>query len=66
MEKTCEKISFNSAEEADKELRRILETQTKPWAERDKKPCRKYKCSYCSTTEKEVWHLTSAITTITY
>lgn len=66
MEKVCEKVSFGSAEEAQKEMVRIIETQKRPWAERDKKPCRKYKCSHCSTEEQEVWHLTSKTTVIEY
>lgn len=66
MEKICEKVPFASAEEAQKEMVRIIETQKRPWAKRDKKACRKYKCPHCSTEEKEVWHLTSKPTVITY
>lgn len=64
MEKICEKIPFSSKEEADKELRRILKTQRRPWAKRDVKPCRVYKCQHHEG--KEVWHLTSKPTIITY
>lgn len=64
--KTCDKIPFSSEKEADKELKRILNTQKRPWAKRDTKPCRKYKCGHCSDSENEVWHLTSQPTIITY
>lgn len=60
MVKECDKISFSSAEEADKEIKRQLETQQRPWAKRDTKNCRKYKCK-CGK-----WHLTSKITIIEY
>lgn len=66
MEK-CDKIQFNSAQEARDELFRIVEDTTyKPWKTNDKgrygghKPSRFYKCPICSTEEKEVWHLTSS------
>lgn len=66
MEKTCEKIGFSSKEEADVELKRILDTQQRPWTNRDTKPCRRYLCPHCSEDKKEVWHLTSKPTIITY
>ena len=51
----CEKVIFNTKEEAEQELRRIVEeTNYKPW--KDKKPCRAYQCIH---HEEEVWHLTS-------
>lgn len=65
-ENKCNKIPFSSKEEAERELKRILTTQKRPWAKRDTKPCRVYLCNHCSTSEKEVWHLTSKSTTITY
>lgn len=64
--KKCEKIGFSSAEEAQKEILRQLETQQRPWASRDTKNCRRYLCPHCSTEEEEVWHLTSQPTIITY
>lgn len=64
--KKCEKIGFSSAEEAQKEILRQLETQQRPWANRDIKNCRRYLCPHCSTKEEEVWHLTSQPTIITY
>ena len=54
MNKECIKIPFATAELAREELERILMTQRRPWATKDKKACRIYECPYCSQ-----WHLTS-------
>lgn len=52
---TCVKVRFNNFDEANAELRRILETtHFKPW--KDKKPSRVYECEKCKG-----WHLTSKI-----
>lgn len=50
--KKCDKISFETEENARDELIRINETIHKPW--KDKKPHRYYKCEFCGT-----YHLTS-------
>lgn len=48
------KISFSTREEAEKELRRIIDTPHKPWLKRNKKPSRVYE-------ENGLWYLTSKI-----
>lgn len=58
--KECEKISFDSREEALEEIKRQLTTQQRPWSKRDIKNCRTYQCR-CGK-----WHLTSKITIIEY
>lgn len=47
------KVAFSSAEEANEELKRIIETNYNPCVERNKKPCRFYLC------QCKAYHLTS-------
>lgn len=57
----CNKIPFDTEQEARKELVRIIETDNfKPWLKRDKKPSRVYLCD-CGH-----WHLTSTLTYYNY
>lgn len=51
----CIKRRYETKEQADIELRRILETNYKPW--KTKKPTRIYFCDDCNS-----WHLTSKVT----
>lgn len=55
------KIPYNTEEEAREALIEILETQTRPWAARDKKPCRVY-----YDKELDKWFLTSKSTIFEY
>lgn len=48
------KIPYDTEEEAKNALIEILETQTRPWAKRDCKPCR-----YYFDEELNKWFLTS-------
>jgi len=49
-----DKRGFLDKKSAEEELKRIIETQNRPWAERDRKPCRAY-----FSNKTKMWHLTS-------
>lgn len=51
----CAKRKYETKSQADTELRRILETNYKPW--KTKKPTRIYFCKHCNS-----YHLTSQLT----
>lgn len=52
--KNLKKIPYDTEEDARKALIEILETQIRPWAKRDYKPCR-----YYHDKELDKWFLTS-------
>lgn len=52
--KNLNKIPYDTEDEAREALISILETQTRPWAKRDSKPCRIY-----HDTELNKYFLTS-------
>lgn len=58
--KQCEKIPFNTEEEAKEELMRIIITDFKPWVKKHI-PNRLYLCQWCSK-----YHLTSKPTVTKY
>ena len=59
--KNLKKIPYDTEEEARQALVNILETQHRPWAKRDVKPCRTY-----HDTELDKWFLTSKPTVKVY
>ena len=59
--KNLKKIPYNTEEEAREALVKILETQHRPWAKRDIKPCRTY-----YDKELDKWFLTSKSTVKVY
>lgn len=59
MEKVCNKIPFKSAEEAETELRNIVESNDyRTWKRLT--PHRYYRCHICSIDNYDVFHLTSS------
>ena len=56
----CTKVTFDTPEKANTEIRRIAENvYNKPW--KSKTPVRSYKCGFCSG-----YHITSQVKITTY
>lgn len=60
MDSECKKIKYYSTQEAEKELKRIVEgNDYRSW--KTTTPHRYYECEFCTTPGKPIYHLTSKI-----
>lgn len=60
MTSECKKIKYASSEEAQNELKRIVEgNDYRSW--KANTPHRFYECEFCSKPKKPIYHLTSKI-----